>query len=439
VRNTILVGAAFAICIFPALLNGAPTQIPLLERAPTIDGVLGAGEWTDALHVTDFEEKYAKAQVHQTAVPPGQRTEAYLACTPSALCVAFRCFHDRMKQMVTAATKHDGPVWADDSVELFLDAHNTRFSYYHIIVNAAGVAYDAFNKAPRRADATWDRGVAGAGRLLTDGFSIEFTIPLSSLNLGLNRTGVVGVNFCRNVRYSVGRQACFGGYHDPASWRSFRLSQAGPVSFPAALEAVQWSALAGRNDLSGRVRNLAQTPIRLTGELAIAQGGKHQQHQIRLDIPPGKTAKFRATYAVTDQDVARFRLGLRNSQGREVLTAYRILRPRPIASVAVDTDVLLRGESPRVTVSLALTPASATEYAIRLIVRTPDGTEVFRQDVPPAARTRFIRALDLSQALPRADRLEIETVVASVRTGKEVLRAKTPLRVLPSPWAGADK
>ncbi|MCJ7822761.1 MAG: hypothetical protein MUQ26_06785, partial [Armatimonadetes bacterium] len=49
------------------------------------------------------------------------------------------------------ALKHDGNVWEDDSVEIFIDPAGDRKSYVQLIVNAAGVTYEG-----REKDGTWN-------------------------------------------------------------------------------------------------------------------------------------------------------------------------------------------------------------------------------------------------------------------------------------------
>jgi len=421
-----------AACSAPVMASAEEAMTRSLPSvaAPKTDGALDAAEWQGALHFTEFRETAERRA--SNVVPPGLRTEAWLAKTPSGLCVAFRCHHDQMSQLVTAVKTPDGPVWADDSVEVFLDAHGTRFSYYHFIVNAAGAVYDAYNKEPRKGDGTWDSGAMAAGRLLSDGYSVEMLIPWTSLNLGLNRDGTVGLNLCRNVRYTVGRQSLFGEYHSPASWRTFRLEHPKP---PLAAESIEWSPLAGKNEVIARLRNVKPAPLPVSARLVVTQGSQRQEASQTTQIAPGGQAELRLPYTVSDADLAHFRLALLDSEGKEMLIADRILQPQPLAAVSLESDVLERDEKPSLTVSLAVSKASASDYAVRFSVRTPDGKEVFRRDLPPSAQTRLQTALDLSQAPPAADRLEIETTVTNVRTGKEAFRGRTPIRLVSSPWA----
>lgn len=408
-------------------------EIPFLAHVPKIDGELGLAEWQGALRFADFTETSEKSQTK--VIPPGLRTEAWLAQTISGLCVAFRCWHDQMGQMWTAATEHDGPVWNDDSVEIFLDAHGTRYSYYHLIVNAAGICYDAFNKEPHRGDITWDSGALAAGSILADGYYVEMLIPWTSLNLGLNRCGRIGLNLCRNVRYTVGRQSLFGEYHRPATWQEFRLERTGPKWFPVVAEQFMWSDLSGANELIARFRNLTQAPLRLVGEFVVVQDMHRNEQRFGLVCEAEQNAEAHLPYTVSDKSWADFSLTLRNGKGEVLLTAHRRLQPRLIARVSVDTDVLLRGETPLVTVSLAVAGSTAQEYAVQFDVRSTDGHQVLNRAVRPVHRTSFVEALDLSAAPAKIQRLYIATTVTHAPSGRVVFQGKTPLYIIGSPWS----
>jgi hypothetical protein len=437
VQNALGVALLALAAMFHLSASAEPTEIPSFDRAPKMDGEWNPAEWRGALHFSEFRETSERRQ--SDVVPPGLRTEAWLARAPAGLCVAFRCYHDQMGQMVTAVKAHDGPVWADDSVEVFLDAQGTRYGYYHFIVNAAGVLYDAYNREPNRGDAAWDSGAVAAGSLLGDGYSVEMIIPWTSLNLGLNSAGLIGLNLCRNARYTVGRQSLFGEYHRPGTWQEFRLEQAGPRSFPVVAEQTEWSPLSGTNEVTARFRNLTGTPLRLTGEFVIMQGGQRQDQDFDVTMGPEQTAEVHLSFTVTAESPAEFRLALKSMEGDEVLTCFRFAEPRNLAEVSVDTDVLERGEKPIVIVSLFAAKASAQDYAVQFDVRTPEGNSVLRRVVPPAPHIRLVEALDLSAAPPNAKRLEIETTVRNVRTGQAVFHGKTPLLVTGSPWTEETK
>jgi hypothetical protein len=395
-----------------------------------IDGVLQPDEWAGALRVTDFRD-IAAARKGRPG-PDGLRTEAWIGRTASSLCVAFRCFHDRPSEILTVVRRHDGPVWADDSVEVFLDALMTRHNYYHVVVNSAGAVYDAYNSSPGQGDASWDSGTTAAAQLTGDGFIVEMAIPFSALNLGLNTKGEIALNLCRNARYCVGNYAAFGGYHEPATWRAFPLPDTGPARFPVAVERAKWSLFSGENETSVTLRNLTEKPIRLTGRLLAAQGGRRQEVPLRVTLAADGDGELRAPCVLADKGEAALHLTFRDPAKREIVSLHRYLQPKAPAAVSVDSDVLFRGERPCLTATLNVGGAP-TDYQVQAVVRAHDGTEILRREIP-VAKPELRAELDLSQLPLTADRVGIEVIVAHRQTGKEIFRSNIPLSILPAPW-----
>ena len=242
------------------------------------------------------------------------------------------------------------------------------------------------------------------------------------------------MNICRNVSCSGRNQARFGKYHVPASWQAFRLPGMGPESYPLVLEKGEWSPLAGENEMMVRIRNMTGKPVELAGTLAVAQGKEQQAPAVRAEMLAGGTTELRVPYSVKELETVHFKLSLRNDKQREVFSAHRILDPKPIAAVEVDSDILERGENPSLTVTLNVTRAAAPNYGVRLVARTLDGKEICSRDISAAGQTQIHETLDISKVPPKTSALEIETFVTDTKSQREVLRVKTPLRIVPSPW-----
>ena len=429
---------ALLVVLLPAMAmaaGGAPAKMPMLAKPPTIDGMIDPAEWKGALVVRDFHE--TNRALMGEGIPNELRTEAYVAQTDSAFHFAFRSFHDRMRGIVTAATKHDGPVWSDDSVEVFLDAHGTRYSYYHIIANAAGCVTDAFNKAPRRRDATWDADARAAGRVFADRFTVELSVPFHTLNLGLNRKGTIGLNLCRNVRYSIGRQSWRGGFHDPANAALLGMSGAGPERFPVVVESATWGELTGANAVQVRLRNLSGDDMSLAGRLEMAQGSKVTHKPFALQAAPGKAIALDLPYDLAGRGAVRCRLTLRDRGKRVLAVVPRILHPKAVASVTIDTDMVLRSDRPCVRGRLNVPRAELKDYAIEIILRNGAGRVYLKKGPLRSKRPRFQEPLDLSRVPAGVQRLEVRTVLRNVKSGATVMDSRIPLRILPSPWAEA--
>ncbi|MCS7242007.1 MAG: family 10 glycosylhydrolase [Candidatus Caldatribacterium sp.] len=92
-------------------------------------------------------------------------------------------------------TAQDGPVFLEDSVELFLDPWFLRSFFMQFAVNALGTKYEASSFLGARFEGTWEVGVA-----INDGRAVvEIAIPFLTLAREMPKKGTTwGVNFCRN-------------------------------------------------------------------------------------------------------------------------------------------------------------------------------------------------------------------------------------------------
>lgn len=92
-------------------------------------------------------------------------------------------------------TTQDGPVFYDDSVELFLDPWLSRSFFVQFAVNSLEAKYDASSFLGARFTGTWEAAVRlGGGQTV-----VEFAIPFATLAQTVPGKGKKwGVNFCRN-------------------------------------------------------------------------------------------------------------------------------------------------------------------------------------------------------------------------------------------------
>jgi hypothetical protein len=158
----------------------------------TIDGRLDEPAW--ALAVTG-----AEMTVLGTRAPAPRLTTFRFLYTDQALLVAVECqtISGGRRVMATPVVKeHDGPVFTDESVELYLQPQASG-PYYHFAANALGVQYEA-----QGMDATWN-GEWTARTAESDlGWQLEISIPYRTL--GLTAPPRPGdnwrFNLCRNDR-----------------------------------------------------------------------------------------------------------------------------------------------------------------------------------------------------------------------------------------------
>ena len=122
----------------------------VVKTAPKIDGTLDDPAWKEAAVTDTF-----KLQEGSTAQG---KTKLYVMRDEENLYVAIECpdKEDAIKSLKADATEHDqDDVWADDSVELFIDPTHKREHYYQFIINSKGVYWDAYLDQPKEPDKLW--------------------------------------------------------------------------------------------------------------------------------------------------------------------------------------------------------------------------------------------------------------------------------------------
>jgi len=160
------------------------------KRPPKLDGALDDPCWRTAGRIEDLDV-FFKAPVPRVST-------TVLACADEqALYFGFRCAETTTKGLVTTATERDGPVWRDDSVELFLDTNHDRRTYYQIVVNSKGVFFDQDTGAAGKARAKWNGPIAAAARVRPDGWTAEVRLEFTGLRLAEASGRAWGANFTR--------------------------------------------------------------------------------------------------------------------------------------------------------------------------------------------------------------------------------------------------
>ena len=187
-------------------LNRPTLDAVLVAKAPKIDGKLDDGAWSIAKPVLEFRTNKDK---EVTA-----KTEAFFAYAKDNLYIAFKCNEPNIKDIKTAVKDHDGPVWEDDSVEVFIDTNLDRKTYYQIIANSAGVVLDAVGY-----DKSVDFDPVVATRKDKDSWSVEIAIPwknIKTVKPELGQKMGVGLVRSRNIPGEVQQfPVLYGNNHQP--------------------------------------------------------------------------------------------------------------------------------------------------------------------------------------------------------------------------------
>jgi hypothetical protein len=117
------------------------------------------------------------------------------------------------------ATEHDGPVFNDDSVELFISTQSTdagAAAYFHFALNVLGTKYE------RKSGGAWNGKWECATGREPGAWTAEAAIPFSILGIKTPAPGTTWrANFCRNrtasgVMENLTWSPTYGPYHTPS-------------------------------------------------------------------------------------------------------------------------------------------------------------------------------------------------------------------------------
>lgn len=226
---------------------------------PTIDGVIGAGEWSTAPTI---------ALGHQTRpgdnVPPSASTEVRFGHDDKHLYVAFIARDTERAGIRGRVTRRDD-IAGDDYVRIYLDTYDDRRRAYVFWFNPLGIQADGIytegvstgRDYDSNIDRTWDGILTSKGQITDEGFVVEAAIPFRTLRF----PGGVDRRWGLHVERWIARKG------ERISWRPIsrdesslltqmgHLSGLGDVSTGPAIEVIPTatSSLTGDRQSDGRI------------------------------------------------------------------------------------------------------------------------------------------------------------------------------------------
>ena len=200
------------ICILFTFAYSSVVTVSQVKRAPVIDGVIDEEAWKGALTLTI--EKPLRAS-KATA-----KARAMLCFTSQAIYFGFVCEEPEMKNVRCNITTHDGEVWRDDCVEIFIaPCPDEPSSYYHLLINTRGVLRDEF-WCDGEADVRWESKAIVKTKMNNTSWSAELMLPIVSLDRLPIFSDRWRMNFARE-RYAVSPvelttwMECVNSFHEP--------------------------------------------------------------------------------------------------------------------------------------------------------------------------------------------------------------------------------
>jgi hypothetical protein len=181
----------------------------VLQSPSCLDGKLVDPTWLHASQAT--------IRLTNLGDSANEQTQVLLGYDKDNLYVGIRAFEFDMGSIKGTVTTHNGPVFKDDSVEIFLDPKGDGKDYFHLAANVLGTTFQQ-----RDTSIAWSADwVAVTGRE-SNAWTAEIAIPFSALKTTAPSNGTVWrANFCRNRVASRTQEttcwsATYGSYHTPA-------------------------------------------------------------------------------------------------------------------------------------------------------------------------------------------------------------------------------
>jgi hypothetical protein len=167
------------------------------RKAPTLDGKIDPEVWGAKPTLTGFfDEDTAKP------VPKNVQTQVWLLYDTDKLYVAAKMLEPQMSELMADVTEHDGNVWNDDDLEVFLDPGKKKdpATYYQLVVNAVGTVTDQQGAPDVSGDIAWDcKDCAIKTAKGADFWVVEMAIPFKALGVTKPVAGTRwGANFCHD-------------------------------------------------------------------------------------------------------------------------------------------------------------------------------------------------------------------------------------------------
>jgi len=334
-------------------LSVAPTS-----TLPAIDGKLSDQCWRDAQPLSGFVRVNGKS--------PTEQTTARITYDAANLYVAFTC-HASAPDRIRANTEQNdsNDIFGDDNVELFLDTNCDRTTYYHFVINPAGMHYEAvcdLSEWSRKEDwnPNWERKTTINER----SWEAEIKIPFDSLDGAAPANAAVwGVNFCRSWRLKeVGEFSSWTGAEGFNRPEQFALAVFGVAADSGAFaQAVKKAILAPDVDPKVDLHmdrfyyppDFGWMQIELTAETDTGYDLKLEIRDARAELVAAREfplfngrKKYEISLEIADWPLGRYvvSVALRDEQEKTIHAAHRIfikrqLEPAPAAPSALKATI----------------------------------------------------------------------------------------------------
>ena len=121
---------------------GAVIDIPLLTKAPKIDGDPTEDAWKGAFRYVG--QPFYHTTSRWAAKQVTGKTDLYMGHRDGAIYIAVVAYEDDLGKLIVKHKTRDSNIWLDDCVEIFLDPECGESMVYQFIINPAGALFDSY-------------------------------------------------------------------------------------------------------------------------------------------------------------------------------------------------------------------------------------------------------------------------------------------------------
>ena len=443
--------AVIWLCLLAAgsLMKGAEPMPPLvtaLQGTPSsIDGDLRDAVWQGPGWHTGFTAL-------GTGEPADAETRFKVALDARNLYFAVECFEPRPDEVVADCRQHDGPVFADDCVEIFLGLSADIRTYVHLAINSLGTLCDAEYDAAGRRNTGWHCEGSAAARPRPDAWTVECAVPLYQLNLSLDGVTSYRLNVGRQRKAGRRQLSSFaplsGGYHNSAKFASLRLPDLDLSTYNWAIMPIFGRHVVA-NTLHARTRITNQSGAfhPATSSVQLALGTQTQNGEVLRDmLDQGQTHECEFSVPLPGNGAQVLSLTIRDAVDRRPLAQ----RVAPLTLHYAPIEITMRKPFWRNSICSSQVLTTVEFHAEFLLEPQELANLTARLSVVPAAAGDSAPIATAERdKLPRE--LDVTLAVGDLAVGDYALRvmlldsegntrhqATRPLRKLPPPPSGVE-
>lgn len=292
-----------------------------------IDGVLNESYWKITPRIGPLSR--VKSANGEYKGNKADDTYVKMFCDDKNLYIAAILHESDMSKLHESLKTRDAPLWADDCFELFVDPTGLRKEYAHLIVNPAGVVFDAWIKkganGKKNTDTTWNPSWKRAVKKHADKWIVEIALPLKMFPYAAS--DFMAINLAREQARNSGL-ACWANvnelFHDIENYKLVSLKKTSVVPSKIKID----SFVVGKNIAFGEFKNLTDKPV--SGKLFIKINNKRIA-SADMELAPRQVKKVDLKFNLGKEDFGEFlQLGLDSNSAEVIIAGMQMPRVKLI-------------------------------------------------------------------------------------------------------------